>query len=195
HTRLPHRKPPAPTTAMNAGINRPGRHSRLIMPFATPSPRIGKPHELSPVMRQLLQAGSVDPAPFEKRPEDVRGAIQAARRARGYETLSDDQLSDCFNYYVFPNTSFVMWADSAVVYRYRPDARDPDRSLLDIMSLSRAPAHGRPNHERWRQDDPRMDQVLAQDIAAISAVQRGMHSGGYRGLQLSAAEARIVFMH
>ena len=150
---------------------------------------------MGPILIQLLRGAGVDPGQLS--PAEARAALQRARRARGdaYARLSDAQLSDCYNYYLFPNATAAMWADEAVVYRYRPHRTDPERSHLDLMSFSRTARSQRPSHERWKSDNPRIDTVLAQDIAAMQATQRGMASAGYRGLALSTREITIRRMH
>ena len=56
-----------------------------------------------------LQSIGLDPAEFKGRVMDVRGAVQKQKREVGlergmdYSGLSDDQLSDVWQYNIFPN--------------------------------------------------------------------------------------------
>jgi phenylpropionate dioxygenase-like ring-hydroxylating dioxygenase large terminal subunit len=173
------------------------RHSRMVVPFAKPSPRRAAGDALTPVMVGLLKSAGLDPKLFEGRAGDVRAAIQQTRRQASPQQahLSDAQLVDCFNYHAFPNLNLAVWTDHAVIYRYRPHPEDPQRSFLDLLSLGQSSGRARAQHETWQLDDRRIDQVLAQDIAAVTRTQRGMTSSGFLGLHLSSGEARVKHTH
>lgn len=179
---------------VNVGFAEHGIHGQLVVPFAAPSPRV-RTEAVGPILTHMLRVAGLDPRSFSGGPLDVRPAIQAHLADEPlYASLQPEQLTDCFNYYVFPNHSFVMWRDHMVLYRYRPHPTQPDRSWVDLISLQRNASESA-IHVDYDEDDPRMEEVLAQDIAAIRATQQGMHSSGFDGLVLGDSEVRITRMH
>ena len=102
-----------------------GPHGLLVVPFAAPSPRLGEQTTLNPLLQHMLRSAGVDPARFEGGAAEVRPAIQGkVATDRRYDALQPEQLTDCYNHYVFPNHSFVMWRDHMVCLLYTSDAAD-----------------------------------------------------------------------
>lgn len=56
-----------------------------------------------------------------------------------YEDASDAELVDSILYNLFPHMSFWATHGPKLVYRWRPNGRDPDSSIMDIYQLKRAP--------------------------------------------------------
>jgi phenylpropionate dioxygenase-like ring-hydroxylating dioxygenase large terminal subunit len=178
-----------------------GDHSRIVVPMGRGSRRLaaGKRATLSAPMRALLAAEGVDATPHASDPEEARRALQRARRRRLGPGLSDDQLSDSHQFFVFPNLHINASADETMVMRHRPDARDPQRMLFDFYVLRRSHGkRGRGGARRRTQvarSDPGFGPVTGADLALLPELGRGMRSRGFRGLHLSTQEACIAHMH
>jgi hypothetical protein len=151
-----------------------GDHSRIVVPMGRPSRRLGG-----------------DAAAHEQQ------RVQAQRDARRPEhaNLSDDQLSDNHQLYVFPNMQLNVFADHALVFRHRPHATDAQRCFFDQLSLVRGGGRDIVEPEAVPPDDPRFGRVTGADLALLPALQRGLRSRGFRGGVLSRRERCIAHMH
>src|SRR3546814_20314332 len=84
--------------------------SRMVTKFAYESPRLGSGETgLNDALKALMREVGLDPEDFRGRMQDVRPAIQKAKRERAtrlgldYSDFLDNQLTDDWNYFVFPN--------------------------------------------------------------------------------------------
>jgi phenylpropionate dioxygenase-like ring-hydroxylating dioxygenase large terminal subunit len=182
------------------------RHSRYLIPFQVPSPRVmDKVNEVPEAIAMEMRDLGMDPAEFDGRVGDVRRAYQIHKRAtaeaKGYDysRLSDDQLSDDFHYMIFPNITMNIFADSLLFFRQRPHETDPNKMYYDVQTFSR-PKNGRanrpvPGREQFRHGDRSLGLVLDQDSVNLPHVQKGMNSVAYKGLWISHQERRIRHMH
>ena len=88
-----------------------------------------------------LKAVGLDPEDYRGRVAEIRPALQRAKRAiaqeRGlaYAELSDAQLSDVWQFNLFPNIILSVTPESAWLMRSRPDAGDPGKSQFDMITL------------------------------------------------------------
>jgi hypothetical protein len=160
-------------------------------------------------MKGMMRHAGVDPDTFGGGPDEIRRAIQRARRARGpgagydYSTLIDDQLTDDFHYFIFPNITLNISADHFWWFRHRPHpSGDPNRMIWDYQDWVRVPAGSeppeRPDTRRTRFGDGserELHLALQQDGAACPPLQKGMRSGGFAGLELAFQERRIRNFH
>ena len=195
-----------------------GRHSRFLFRVGYPSPRWtdelarreGYPdrHQVTQMMRVIMEGAGLDPADFEGHPEGVRPALFEAKRAYGnrnglaYDSLADEQLTDDFHYFIFPNITLNISADHFWFFRHRPDRHDPEQMWWDFQTYVRLPAGveppPRPDTIVCRFGDgteQKLHLALQQDAAAAPPVQAGMRSTGYRGLYLAHQERRIRHFH
>lgn len=192
-------------------------HSRMILPVAVKSPRLKDQDSLNDELRAMLSEVGLDPAAFEGRARDVRGAIQqrkpewARRVGMDYGRYSPSQLTDDWNYFVFPNLTFNLHAEGMLVMRFRPHPRDVERCYYDVMVLAhrvadphyRLPRYmgapdvdlsgevPRPPRARLRHGDASLGMVLDQDAEFVPRVQQGMRSRGFKGIRLSRQERRV----
>jgi phenylpropionate dioxygenase-like ring-hydroxylating dioxygenase large terminal subunit len=139
---------------------------------------------------------------------------QAHSKADGvdYDAGSDAEMVDALLYNLFPNISFWAGFGPKLFYRWRPDGRDPDSSLMDIYFLKRVPkGRARPPpapvieigpDEGMLESGPGagmsrgLSLVFEQDMKNLPLVQEGMkcsatgvvHFGRY-------TEMRIRLMH
>jgi len=96
------------------------------------------------------------------------------------------------DWHVFPNSIVLPTFDGALWYRMRPNGDDHDSSLVDVWSLGRfAPGqepaaeqevfHG---FEAFRGQCP----FLEEDFSNIEAVNRGVKSRGFKGVELNPVQ-------
>jgi phenylpropionate dioxygenase-like ring-hydroxylating dioxygenase large terminal subunit len=181
------------------------RHSRYLIPFQVPSPRMGPLDEVPEIIAAEMRAIGMEPDDYRGRVDEIRRAFQRHKRmtaeARGmdYSRLSDDQLSDDFHYYVFPNITMNIFSDQLLFFRQRPHPQDPDRMYYDVQILRRLKKDEArpplPDHEQVRHGDRSLGLVLDQDSVNLPHIQKGMHSSAYEGLWISNQERRIRHMH
>lgn len=198
----------------------PGGHSRVISPLSIPSPRLADRTTLTPAMKQILAVAGVDPERFPGTALDVRDALRAAKRQADnpfgvdYRRFSDDQLVDNWNPSIFPNLAMNALPEAVQVMRFLPDAVDPGRCTFHVWTLVRATRPGirptpffgvepdadltgatRPPRRRTTEAAPELGDVLEQDVANMSLVQRGLASAGCDVIRLSEQEGRIQQLH
>lgn len=119
----------------------PNGHTGLAVPGATVNPRFPIPNEPTDLQAAQLKSLGLNPADFQGRVLDVRKAVQERKRAAGnemgidYSGFSDDQLSDVWQYNLFPNIIFSFTPEHCWVMRPRPHPTDPQQCYFDKLSL------------------------------------------------------------
>lgn len=121
--------------------------------------------------------------------ESARQSL-SAEDSWDYSQCSDAEMIDALLYNVWPNMSF--WAGYApnLTYRWRPNGRDPESAIMDVMILKRVPKSGvRPapvpvhflrEDEKWS-DAPELGGlagIFEQDMGNLPYVQEGLHASG-----------------
>lgn len=135
-------------------------------------------------------------------------------KKHGYEffdKLTDVQITDDWNYFVFPNITLNIFADSILLQAFRPHPTDPSKSYYNAITLclpvsdEQTPVFdlnefnfGPPG---WKGDErparfvpkdmEELGYVLAQDAKRVPEVQKGIESAAFKGARLSESEARI----
>ena len=118
-------------------------HTGLAVKGATVNPRFPIPDDPTDIQSAQLTNLGLDPADFRGRVLDVREAVQQRKREAGrdfgfdYSAFSDDQLSDVWQYNLFPNAILSFSAEHCWVLRPRPHATDPNQCWFDKLSLVR----------------------------------------------------------
>ncbi len=181
------------------------RHSRYLIPFEVPSPRLGELTEVPEIIAADMRAIGMDPARFRGRVAEIRRAFQLQKRATADETgydygrLGDDQLSDDYHYFIFPNVTMNIFADRLLMFRQRPHESDPGRMYYDVSIMIRQPRGAArppvPDHEHMKHGERSLGLVLDQDSVNLPHIQKGMRSSSYKGLWISNQERRIRHMH
>jgi len=121
----------------------PNGHTGLSVPGGTVNPRFPVPHEPTDILSAQLHSLDLDPADFNGRVLDVREAIQHRKREIGgdlgfdYSPFSDDQLTDAWQYNLFPNIVLSFSPEHCWVMRPRPHPTDPQQCYFDKMTLLR----------------------------------------------------------
>ena len=182
------------------------RHSRYLVPFGMTSPHIKRIPEIPPPLKFMLTEAGLDPASYQGPVDGIRKAVQqqirthAASEGRDYSQLNDDQLTDDYNYLVFPNLTFNTHADHLMLFRHRPHPTDPNKMFFDTWTLTyivdeeEIPAF-RPRHKHYKSGEKYLGMVIEQDGGNLPRVQQGMNSAAYDGLWLGDLEVRLRHFH
>ncbi|SNC62702.1 Rieske [2Fe-2S] domain-containing protein [Marinobacter sp. es.048] len=191
--------------------------SRLITPTGVPSKHAKDATALGAIadVWALLNALRSDEA--NSLPDDInsRATIAEWRRQTmasmthsDYSDLSDAEMLDTIQYYLFPN--FCPWYGEGLPlsYVFRPDSDSPDSCYFDIWMLVRAPDEGvRPPAAKTLYLEPEeklephigaMGEIFDQDNDNMPFVHLGMKSwpGDPEGVTLGRyQESRIRHFH
>jgi phenylpropionate dioxygenase-like ring-hydroxylating dioxygenase large terminal subunit len=182
------------------------KHSRYLIPFGVLSPRVETTPEIPPPLKVMLKNAGIDPASYDGSVHDIRKTVQKHMReneeslGKDYSELNDDQLTDDYNYLVFPNVNLNTHADDLMLFRNRPHPTDPNKMLFDIWMFELIPTGEEwpalPKHDYREEGSPRsLGMVIDQDASNLASVQAGMNSAGYPGLWLSDQELRLRHFH
>ncbi len=188
-------------------------HRRVLVEGGVVNPRYPIPHEVPPVLRAVIEPIGLDPAAFSGRVTEIRRAIQLRKRQVGaergvdYSGFSDQQLSDVYQYDIFPNIIMTVQSDELWVMRPRPHPTDPAKCLFDKWTL-RAGEHpsappagaGRPEREVLTREDvlagrTSMNITIDQDLFYLPFMQAGMASRGFSHAWLNQDESRVQHFH
>lgn len=197
--------------------------SRMLMPFGLASSKIKDQSVINPGLKAMLSEVGIDPETFQGKAADVRVAIQKAKRSlakdqkagANIDALADAQLTDDWNYHLFPNVTFNAHPEGVLVQRFRPHPTDPEQSFYDVMVLLHPiadkavvpPAYMgvpegadcsgrvRPELEHLDYGDGGVGFVLEQDGETVPLLQAGVRSRGFKGVRLSEPEQRIRHYH
>ena len=116
-------------------------HTGLAVPGGTVNPRFPIPEMPTDIQSMQLKSIDLDPEDFRGRVSDVRRAIQEQKRKIGrsrgmqYESFNDDQLSDVWQYNIFPNTILSFTPEHCWILRPRPHRADASQCVFDKISL------------------------------------------------------------
>ena len=116
-------------------------HTAVYVEGGTTDSGFPVPDAPTDLLAMQLKAFGLDPADFTGRVAAIRPALQRAKRAvaqaRGidYTGFSDAQLSDVWQFNLFPNVILSITPESAWLMRSRPDADDPGKSHFDMITL------------------------------------------------------------
>ena len=116
-------------------------HTGLEVKGATVNPRFPVPEEPTDIQAAQLRSLGLDPGEFQHRVLEVRRAVQVRKREQGlefgydYSPFSDNQLSDVWQFNLFPNAILSFSAEHLWILRPRPHPTDPGRCFFDKLSL------------------------------------------------------------
>jgi phenylpropionate dioxygenase-like ring-hydroxylating dioxygenase large terminal subunit len=193
-------------------------HARMLMPGGSPAGAIvGGEDETFAALAETLTFWDLDPEAFKGRTQDIRAALIERRRALGTEkgfdfsTYSDEMLTDFWHYTIFPNVAFSLRFDGNIISRARPHPTDPEKCLYDMWFMSVFPK-GQTRHyalqlREWIDVDAPVGHVVGAidevfvgptikgDMSVWPALQKALHSSGYRGTYLAGQESRVRHFH
>ena len=116
-------------------------HTAVYVPGGVTDLGFPTPDVPTDMLAMQLQGLGLDPAEYRGRVGEIRPALQRAKRAiaaaqgLAYDGFSDAQLSDIWQFNLFPNVILSVTPESAWLMRSRPDAGDPGKSLFDMITL------------------------------------------------------------
>ena len=195
---------------------RPG-FSRMITAQATSSPHLGEPLEPQEVLEAMFRdfypegVGAFQvPDGQQARPvvaDAMRARLSAATGA-DLSAVSDSEVVDAIEYFVFPNMAPWVGVGAPLTYRFRPYGNDPGRCIFDVMMLTPLPdgvpkPKAAPAHWLGPDEDfhaaPELGglcAVLNQDLGNLAWVQRGLRAMTKPGVTLANyQEIRIRQFH
>lgn len=129
--------------------------SRLITPSAVPSPHLGDGASSQDALDMLMRAYALSMGPDVQLPRfdatkgtgradiaDWRRRMMSQQLGKDFNHLSDAELLDSIQYFMFPN--FCPWYGEGLplVYQFLPLGDDPNVSVMDIRLLLPVPATG-----------------------------------------------------
>jgi carnitine monooxygenase subunit len=194
-------------------------NSWMIIPVGFTTNRMADRDGVSEGLKAMLRAYGGDPQRYThlKGHQYKEALVQTKRewaRKHGYEFfqgLTDDQVTDDWNYFTFPNMTLNVFADSLLLQIFRPHPSDPGKSYYNAITLALPVsdaetqvfdlnefAHGPKGwkgEERPARFTPKeyseFGYVLAQDARRVPQVQQGIESECFQGSRLSESENRI----
>lgn len=180
-----------------------GDHALGTSEFASPSSLLADRDTLSPSLAHFLTEAGLDAQDFVGRARDVRPALQRALRARpdayDFSGIRDAEITDYASYFVFPNVHFHIQGLHLNISRVRPDAKDPERCILDQWTFRREPAgtpgSPRPRHEHFAHGASSLGVTTDQDTANYVAVQQGLSTQRIERVIVGDKEQRMRHMH
>lgn len=116
-------------------------HTGLAVPGATYNPRFATPEEPTDIHRAQLEQIGLNPDDFIGRVPEIRDAVQKQKRKHGaamgfdYSPFSDAQLSDVWQYNLFPNVILSFTPNHLWLMRVRPSADNTSECVYDKLSL------------------------------------------------------------
>ena len=204
----------------------PWGHSATQVEGCVTNSRYPTPEEVPEPLQPFIQGLGLDPAAFSGRVPEIRAAVQQAKRTLGaelgldYSELSDEQLSDVWQYDIFPNTFMTIHPEELWIYGPRPHAATPDKCYFDKYTLQvprelavddsrgyalhpallEAQPAERPEQEVFDRQavvagEKSLTITIDQDIYYLPDMQAGMHSRGFDSALLNADEVRIQHFH
>ena len=187
--------------------------SRMITAVGVSSELLPEPLDDAAIVRAMLgpkaDVSALDDGASARAvvADGVRASLQR-RSGRDFGTVSDAEVLDGIEYFVFPN--FMPWGGflTPFAYRFFPDGNDPDSCIVDIMLLEPVPeGTERPpaaktrvlrDGETWS-DVPELGvfgKVFNQDGSTFGRVQRGLRASVRPETVLSQyQESRIRHFH
>ncbi|MCB5945633.1 aromatic ring-hydroxylating dioxygenase subunit alpha [Acidocella sp. KAb 2-4] len=191
--------------------------SRSITPVGIPSKHLRDATAMSAIAHVwgLVNALRADQA--NELPSEIKDRASVAEWRRNfmkqlthadYASLSDAEMLDSIQYWLFPN--FCPWYGEGLplTYVFRPDSSSPETSYFDIWMLVRSPDQGAPPpapqmvklgpDDKFEQVIGAMGLIFDQDDENMPFVQKGMHTwpGDPEGVTLGRyQESRIRFFH
>lgn len=195
--------------------------SRMIIPQGFVTSRHEDRETVNDFLKMFVQIYGGDPADFDHlKGYEYKAALIATKRAWGkkhghdfFDNLTDDQISDDWNYSPFPNMTINVFSDTVLLQIFRPHPTDPRQSLYNAITLclpvsddvtpvldlnaygpdTFGPA-GWKGDERPARFEPatieEMGFLLAQDARRVPEVQKGIESDAFVGSRLSESEIR-----
>lgn len=195
--------------------------SRMIIPFGYAGDRAEDPDEVTEGLKGFLAffGGNNDEYRNIKGSE-YRKAFADTMRKWGkrnghqamFDKLSDGQLTDDWNYHLFPTITLNVFSFGVLIQSWTPHPTDPEKHIyrtislllpvadpeqhvMDPVSFAVSAEKGWTGKTRGQCTYPQKLEewgtVLSQDVERIPKVQLGIRSRSYDGHRLCESESRI----
>jgi phenylpropionate dioxygenase-like ring-hydroxylating dioxygenase large terminal subunit len=195
--------------------------SRMIIPQGYVTSRFEDRETVNEFLKMFVSIYGGDPGKWEHlKGHEYKKALMETKRDWGrkhghdfFEDLTDDQITDDWNYSPFPNMTINVFADTLLLQIFRPHATDPRKSVYnaitlclpvsdDVTPVLDLNAYGPESFgpPGWKGDDrparfepqqiEEMGFLLAQDARRVPEVQKGIESECFVGSRLSESEIR-----
>ncbi len=99
------------------------------------------PETVPEFLYPVLKGAGLDPKEFKGKVSEIRKTLQKVKRKLGkelgynYSELSDSQITDIWQYDIFPNTFMTITAEELWIYGPRPHPFDPNKCLFTKWTL------------------------------------------------------------
>ena len=148
----------------------------------------------------VAQLRGVDPPPGTRIRDVLLPTLRTGMTGIGMDVsgLTDEQLIDDWNVFVFPNVMLNVFAFGYWLFRVQPHPTDPDWCRFDLWYHHRVPDDQELPAPAANVDIPAGEScgpVMDQDFRNIPHQQAGMHSRAFPGPLLSSYESRIGHLH
>jgi phenylpropionate dioxygenase-like ring-hydroxylating dioxygenase large terminal subunit len=126
---------------------------------------------------------------------DVRRKVGAAGGV-DYSHIPDEDLLAAIDYCIYPNMVGPISAGNWILFRFRPNGKDPDTCLYDVMFLHRfgedeeVPEVEHEFYAKWEDHDG-WGPTIGQDLSNMGHVQAGLHQTSFTALRLNRQEAGV----
>ena len=197
-----------------------GGHGRHISMRGMTTSRWPATGVLTPAQEAMLVNVGIDPRSFDGTPNDVRRAIQLAKRqpdnvfGLDYTRFADSQLSDAWAPLVFPNSWWNLNPEGCLALSVYPHRTDPGKCQVHVRGLAPKLREGkktlfvipvkpdfdisgnsRPSRQYVSSRDPNLREIIGltlwQDVRNLQESQSGMCSRGLKVIRLSELEQLI----
>jgi phenylpropionate dioxygenase-like ring-hydroxylating dioxygenase large terminal subunit len=196
--------------------------SRMILPLGYAPDKLKDRKTVNEAQLQMLKGWGGDPKEWEHLTgEQYKQAMIEVKRRLGrrvgwdhFDALEDDQMTDDWNYHIFPNVTFNLYPDGNYVQLFRPHPTDPHKCIWRAITMIPIPrtkdfnpvaiadlGQGTLGERGWdgsqrpaiqRATKPaELGFVLMQDAELVPGVHRGVMSSSFKGFRLSEQEIRI----
>jgi carnitine monooxygenase subunit len=197
-------------------------NSRMIVPLGFITSRHEDRETVNDGLKMFLQFYGGNPEDYahlkgyeyHKALLDVRRKWAVRHGYAHFAGLSDGQVNDDWNYFIFPNITINAFSDALLLQIFYPHATDPSKSHYRAISLC-LPVAGTQemvmdpggfgpeavSPPGWDgairpakihpQTPEEFGSVLAQDSVRVPEVQKGLQSMAFDGYVLSESECRI----
>jgi len=196
-------------------------HGRQISPIGVPSVRFKDRKKINALLRYIMEDAGMNPDDFKGSATDVREALNKHKRrpdnkyGMDYSRFSPSQVTDDWNFFIFPNMTLNTHPEGVLIIRFLPHASDPELFYFHVLIIVPKLKEGcttpfymgldkdadisgkiRPARIYTSIDNPKMGEVLDQDIGNMEATQRGLRSRSFTGgMRFGNHELRDMVMH
>jgi len=198
--------------------------SRMIIQNCLATCRMEDQDEVNPYLKMFVEMyGGNNDDYKELKGYEYKKALADTKRKWGkkhgydfFDNLTDDQITDDWNYLVFPNITLNVFSDGVMLQTWRPHPSDPEKSYYNVYTLclpvgdpsvrvmdinnfgpdSYGP-EGWDGSERPERYTPEWGNVkewgriMWQDAERVPEVQKGIRSEKFNGSILCESEIRI----